>query len=264
MSTNDYPANDARRETADDARRDASRETLRDEPRDDAVRREHDLNDTARRDAEPVGTVADHTNETSGAHAAPVVADDSRAVREEVVAREKAEFGGMKFGSAFFGWLTATGTAVLLTALVAGTGSALGLGDQAAEAVEGTSPNADTIGIVGAIAVLVILLVGYYCGGYVAGRMSRFSGAKQGLAVWLWAVVIAIVVAIIGALAGGQYNVLSNLDTFPRIPIDEGDLTAGGIITAVLAVVVSLVGAVLGGLGGMRYHRKVVRAGLGK
>ena len=95
MSNNDYPANDARRETTDDARVDGARE--------DAARREAELNATSRRDAEPVGTVNDHTNETSGAHAAPVVADDSRAVREEVVAREKAEFGGMKFGSAFFG-----------------------------------------------------------------------------------------------------------------------------------------------------------------
>lgn len=39
-------------------------------------------------------------------------------VREEVVSRERERFGGMKFGSAFFGWLTAMGTAVLLTALL--------------------------------------------------------------------------------------------------------------------------------------------------
>jgi hypothetical protein len=190
--------------------------------------------------------------------------NDGRTVRQNVVAREKEEFGGFKFGSAFFGWLTATGTVVLLTALVAGAGAALGLGSSPDEVSDAAEQNAETIGIVGAIAVLVILLIAYYCGGYVAGRMARFSGAKQGLAVWLWAVVIAIVVAIIGALAGSQFNVLSNLDTFPRIPIDEGDLTAGGIITAVLAVVVSLAGAVLGGLAGMRYHRKVDRAGLGK
>jgi hypothetical protein len=192
--------------------------------------------------------------------------DDGRTIRQNVVAREKEEFGGFKFGSAFFGWLTATGTVVILTALVAGAGAALGLGTETStdDLTDAAKANAETIGIVGAVAVLVILLIAYYCGGYVAGRMSRFSGAKQGVAVWLWAVVIAIVVAIIGALAGGQFNVLSNLDTFPRIPINEGDLTAVGIITAVLAVVVSLVGAVLGGLAGMRFHRKVDRAGLGK
>jgi amino acid transporter len=191
---------------------------------------------------------------------------DGRTVRQNVVAREKEEFGGFKFGSAFFGWLTATGTVVLLTALVAGAGAALGLGTETTrdDVTDVAQADAETIGIIGAIAVLVILLIAYYCGGYVAGRMARFSGAKQGIAVWLWAIVIAIVVAVVGAIAGSQYNVLSNLDTFPRIPIGEGDLTAAGIITAVLALVVSLAGAVLGGLAGMRYHRKVDRAGLGK
>jgi len=192
--------------------------------------------------------------------------DDGRTVRQNVVAREKEEFGGFKFGSAFFGWLTATGTVVLLTALVAGAGAALGLGTatRSDDVTDVAQADAETIGIIGAVAVLVILLLAYYCGGYVAGRMARFSGAKQGLAVWLWAVVIAIVLAIVGAIAGSQYNVLANLDTFPRIPIGEGELTTAGIITAVLAVLVSLAGAVLGGLAGMRYHRKVDRAGLGR
>ena len=39
--------------------------------------------------------------------------------RQSVVAREKERFGGVKPGVAFFGWLTATGMGVLLTALVA-------------------------------------------------------------------------------------------------------------------------------------------------
>jgi hypothetical protein len=200
------------------------------------------------------------------ADAAAVPIGDGSTVRQNVVAREKEEFGGFKFGSAFFGWLAAMGTTVLLTALVAGTGAALGLGapgsvDDAAEAAQ---ENAETIGIVGAILVLVILFIGYFCGGYVAGRMARFSGAKQGLAVWLWAVVIAIVLAVVGAIAGDQFNVLANLNGFPRLPINEGSLTTAGIITAVLALVVSLGGAILGGLAGMRYHRRVDRAGLGR
>ena len=41
-----------------------------------------------------------------------------------MVGREKDAFGGMKFGSCFFGWLTASGTAVLLVALVTGVGAA--------------------------------------------------------------------------------------------------------------------------------------------
>ena len=179
------------------------------------------------------------------------------------MAREKEQFGGMKFGSAFFGWLCAMGMTVLLTALVAGAGAALGLGAQV-DPEEVAQENADTIGIVGLVAVAVILLISYYCGGYVAGRMARFSGVKQGVAVWLWAIVIAIVVAIVAAIGGAQWNILANVNTFPRLPFSEGELTTVGVITAVGALLVSLLGAILGGLAGMRYHRKVDEVGLGR
>lgn len=211
-------------------------------------------------------TRRERPTEGNAAGAAPALSGNT--VRHDVVAREKEQFGGIKFGSAFFGWLTATGTAVILTALVAGTGAALGLGEAgsaaARQAANGASANAETIGLVGAIALVVILFTAYFCGGYVAGRMARFDGAKQGLAVWIWAIVIAIVVAVIGALAGSQFDVLANLNTFPRLPIDEGTLTTAGIITAVLALLVSLAGAVVGGLAGMRFHRRVDKAGLGR
>jgi hypothetical protein len=190
-------------------------------------------------------------------------AGTTQAARHQVVEREKEEFGGMKFGSAFFGWLCAMGMTVLLTALVAGAGAALGLGAQA-DPEQVAQENADTIGIAGLVAVAVILLISYYCGGYVAGRMARFSGLKQGIAVWLWAIVVAIVVAIVAAIGGAQWNILANVNSFPRLPFSEGELTTVGIITAIGALLISLLGAVLGGLAGMRYHRKVDKVGFGR
>ena len=186
--------------------------------------------------------------------------------RHTVVAREKDAYGGMKVGSAFFGWLTATGTAVLLTALVAAAGAAVGVGTGTSVTAAANQATQDpkTVGIAGGIALLVILFVSYYCGGYVAGRMARFNGMKQGIAVWLWAVVIAIVVAVLGAVAGSKFDVLAKLNSFPRIPVNEGTLSTGGIIALVVVAVASLVGAVLGGLAGMRFHRNVDRAGLGR
>lgn len=186
--------------------------------------------------------------------------------RAAVVARERAEHGGIKIGSAFFGWLTATGMMVLLVAIAVAAGTAVGVAtdtqvDKAADAV---TKQADTVGIVGGIIVLAILFVAYYCGGYVAGRMARFDGLKQGLAVWLWAIVIAIVVAILGVVAGAEYNVLDKLNSFPRIPVGEGELTTGGLIALGAALVMALVGALLGGLAGMRFHRSVDQTGLGK
>lgn len=198
------------------------------------------------------------------AHAdtAEVLATDRKAV----VRREKEEYGGVKVGSAFFGWLTATGTAVLLTALVAAAGAVFGLAtdtDIAQTAQDATSSEATTIGIVSGIILLVIIFLAYFCGGYVAGRMARFNGLKQGVAVWVWAVVIAVVVAVVAAVAGNEYDILGELNAFPRIPVSEGDLTTGGIIAAVAVAVMSLLGAMVGGLSGMRFHRKVDRAGLG-
>jgi hypothetical protein len=182
-----------------------------------------------------------------------------------VLAREKEEHGGIKIGSAFFGFLTATGVGVLLTALVSAAGAAVGLssGTEPGAATSQATKSASTVGIVSAVVLLVILFLAYYCGGYVAGRMARFNGLKQGVAVWVWAVVIALLVAVLAAVAGAKYNILAQLNSFPRLPVSEGDLTTGGIIAAVLLVFVTLVGAILGGLAGMRFHRRVDKTGLG-
>ncbi|WP_255769794.1 hypothetical protein [Pseudarthrobacter sulfonivorans] len=192
----------------------------------------------------------------------PRLTDPSLTDRQTAVAREKEQFGGVKVGSAFFGWLAATGMAVLLTAFVAAAGTAVGLANHADvnEAVNQMATNG-TVGVVGIIVLLVILFVSYYSGGYVAGRMARFNGARQGMMVWAWALIAAVVVAVLGLIAGQQFNVLASLNSFPRIPINEGQLTVTSIIAAVVVALVALVGAVLGGLAGMHFHRKVDRAG---
>lgn len=180
--------------------------------------------------------------------------------RHEVVRRQREAYGGIKFGSCFFGWLTATGTTVLLTALVAAAGAGLGLAQNVSQA--DASQNSQALGLAGAIALVIITFIGYLCGGYVAGRMARFNGVRQGIGVWLWAIVIALILAAVGLIAGNQYDVLTRLNGFPRLPLNEGTLTAGGIIIAAALVLVSLIGAVLGGLLGMRFHRRVDRVGI--
>ncbi|MDD9206637.1 hypothetical protein PU560_09195, partial [Georgenia sp. 10Sc9-8] len=85
---------------------------------------------------------------------------------------------------------------------------------------------------------------------------------KQGLAVWLWALLIAVLIAVAAWLGADQFNVLAEFNAFPRIPVDEGTLSTAGIVAAILAVLVTLGGAILGGIAGTRYHRKVDRAGI--
>jgi len=210
----------------------------------------------------PAGTDTGVLTATREDRAAGDTVVDEIPTRQSVVAREKEQFGGIQIGAAFFGWLTATGTAVLLTALVAAAGTAVGLATNGdVNTTVNQASNNQTVGIVGIIVLLVILLVAYYCGGYVAGRMARFNGARQGFMVWIWALIAAVVVAVLGFVAGQQFNILANLNSFPRIPINEGQLSLMSIIAAVVVAVVALIGAVLGGLAGMHFHRKVDRAG---
>lgn len=184
--------------------------------------------------------------------------------RAAVVAAQKQQFGGIKWGSAFFGWLTATGTALLLTALAAvafGLATTDGAAGRVIDEATRNPDNMRTAGITGAVVLVVVLFLAYFCGGYVAGRMARFNGVRQGIAVWLWAIAVAAVAAMLGVVAGARFDVLATLDGLPRLPIDEGTVTAAGIMTALLALVASLVGAALGGVAGMRFHRRVDRAG---
>jgi hypothetical protein len=184
---------------------------------------------------------------------------------DEVVHTEKQKFGGIKFGVAFFGWLAATGMAVLLTALLSAIGIGVGLTAETDpnQVAEQATETATTVGLVSAIVLALIVLISYFCGGYVAGRMARFDGAKQGLAVWLWAIVIAVILALVGLVAGSQFDMFGQFSGLAGVPVDPASLTAGGIIAVVVAAVLALVGAVLGGLVGMRYHRRVDRYALG-
>ncbi len=205
-------------------------------------------------------------SETADGSVRGSVPADSRSLRERVVEREKERFGGLKAGATFFGWLAATGAVVLLTVLLAAIGAAIGLtGTDLGEVTDQAAQNADTIGVVSAIFLAVVIFIAYFGGGYVAGRMARFSGALQGIGVWLWALLFAIVIAITAAVAGPALNDVNmqGVNAFPRIPVTEGELATGSIITAVIIALVSLGGAILGGMTGMRYHRRVDEAGLG-
>lgn len=174
--------------------------------------------------------------------------------RESVYSRERAEYGGIKFGVAFFGWLTATGLLVMLSAVAAAIFAAFGF--DADTVVEADFAAALT----SAIVLLAILFVAYLAGGYVAGRMARFAGAKQGVAVWIWGMVVTGLLIAVAAIAGTQLDVLSRAGVVPQIAFGP-DQVLGTALTIAGAVVVSLLGAVLGGIAGMRFHRRVDRAG---
>jgi len=197
------------------------------------------------------------TNGTSAVDTRPTETrrpPDARERMHRVRARQREQYGGVNWGAAFFGWLVAIGLGALLVGLLAAAGAAVGITE------EDTDATAESIGIGGAIALLAALAIAYYCGGYVAGRMSRFDGARQGFGAWLIGLVVTIVLAVAGAVLGAEYNVLEQLD-LPALPVGDAEFATGGAIALVAAVIATLLAAVVGGKAGERYHRKVDRAG---
>jgi MFS family permease len=185
-------------------------------------------------------------------------ADTSGSTRDRQADHEAAheKFGGINLGACFFGWLVAIAVTVLLTgivgAIVAALSSTTSITQSEAEREAGT------IGVAAAITLIVVLMLAYYAGGYVAGRMSRFDGTKQGIGVWVIGLLVTIIAIGLGAIFGSQYNILDRVQ-LPRIPVSTDDLSMGGIITAIAVLVLTLLAAMAGGAIGHRYHNRVDR-----
>ncbi|GAA4676420.1 hypothetical protein GCM10023215_05870 [Pseudonocardia yuanmonensis] len=165
-------------------------------------------------------------------------------------------FGGLKIGSAFFGWLVAVGLTVLLGALASLVVRLAGVSPDL-----GGAPGQDPrmLGITGGIVAVVVMLLAYYAGGYVAGRLARFDGARNGVAVWAMGLVVTVAVSIAMAVTGSTDSLFAALRV-PGVAISGESLTLSGVIALLIAAVVALIGAVVGGKAGERYHRRVDRA----
>ena len=161
---------------------------------------------------------------------------DARALQHE-------RYGGSKLGSAFFGWLVAVGLTVLLGVL-AGAVTA---------AVQADAPRTS------AIVTVAVLVVGYFAGGYVAGRLARFDGARNGFLSWVVGLLATLVLVVLAAFVGAQYDVLSRVQ-LPTLPTGLDQVTVFNLVMVAVAVVGTLAAAVLGGKAGEGFHRRVDRA----
>ncbi len=189
-------------------------------------------------------------------HRASTTADVGSSAAETNEQRRREEFGGFNIGADFFGWLVAVAMKVLLAGIVGAVGAAVGstLDVNRSEAER----QAGTFGLATAITLLVVLMLAYYAGGYVAGRMSRFDGGRQGVGVWLIGLLVTLLVIGLGAIFGNEYNIFDRVN-LPSMPIPSDTATWGGIITLAAILIGTLLAAFLGGKVGQRYHSKVDR-----
>jgi hypothetical protein len=176
----------------------------------------------------------------------------------ELRRRERQEFGGrIQWEAVFFGLLSAIGLMASLIAMVVGALVATGV--MSFHDAAGTL--VDHVMTAGGAIPAAILALGYLTGGYVAARMARFDGWRQGLGIWVLSVCMGLAVAVTAWIAGGDLNPIKSI-TLPSNPIDEGPLSHSGWIILAVALVVALVFALIGGVLGERFHRAVDRAGV--
>src|SRR4051794_35656992 len=92
----------------------------------------------------------------------------SKGAARDAVDAQHERFGGIKWGAAFFGWLSANGLAVLLIAVLSAAGVAIGL-TQGVPSTDEATDNAGGIGIRGRDALLA---------GPFLGPLPRGDGAR--------------------------------------------------------------------------------------
>jgi hypothetical protein len=160
-------------------------------------------------------------------------------------ARER--FGGVDIPASLVGMLTALSTVLILAGLV---GAAFGVvGYQT-----GLEENAQDLSIGSLIGGVAILFVAYLIGGWAAGRMARYDGARNGFATGIWTLVFGAILAALGAWAGAEYDVFENVE-LPQW-FDEDAFTIAAIASGIGAIVAMFVGGIIGGFWGERYHRR--------
>jgi len=123
----------------------------------------------------------------------------------------------------------------------------------------------DTAIITGLVIVGLVLFLSYFLGGYVAGRLVRFDGGRNGAATVGWGILLAVLFAVFGFLLAGLlpgpvFELLRGLQT--GIQSTVGDLTTLGLVGAgiiVGALLLVLLGGFLGGSLGNRYHTRIDR-----
>lgn len=206
------------------------------------------MNDRNRARATGASPVTSQDNDHDNKH------DQHHERSSDQVARDK--FGGFNWGTCFFGWLVAIGVSILLSSIIGAVASGIGSANDITQ--NQAERQAGTIGIVAAVVLLVVLLLGYYAGGYVAGRMSRFDGGRQGVGVWVIGLLITIIAAVLGFIFGSEYNILNRVD-LPNLPVAEDKIGIGALITGAAVLLGTLLAAFLGGKVGHRYHDRVDR-----
>ena len=119
--------------------------------------------------------------------------------------------------------------------------------------------------ITGLVLLGVLIFLTYFFGGYVAGRLARFDGGRNGAMLLVWTLLTGLLLLLAagvfsGFLPGGAADAIGGFVDATLAALDN--LSSAGVVGIVVAVgtlLLALLGGLLGGRLGSRYHAEIDR-----
>ena len=164
-----------------------------------------------------------------------------------------ARYSGGDVPAQLGGLVAAIGMLVILVGLFAAGAGNIALQMDALN-VDG---NVEEFSAAGAVVAVLVLMASFYVGGWVAARMARLDGRKNGVIVALWMMVLVVVFGALGIWAGSEYNVFSQVNLPDWVSAwDNADVTLAASLAAAAGALAMFAGAFLGGLTGDAYNAR--------
>ena len=166
------------------------------------------------------------------------------------VAAARDRFGGLDVPAGLVGALTALASVGILATLV---GAVIGL----VGSPDNLTRDAQELPIWSLAVGVGVLFVAYLIGGWVAGRMARYDGARNGFTTGIWTLLFAAALAGLSVWIGAEYNGLAHVTRPDWWSWDA--LTWEALIAIGAGILAVFVGGTIGGMWGERYHRRADR-----
>jgi hypothetical protein len=120
--------------------------------------------------------------------------------------------------------------------------------------------------ITGLAVLAVLIFLTYFFGGYVAGRLARFDGGRNGAMVLAWTFIVVLILTLVAVVFSGFLpdGITAGVVNLAQATASTLSNLAGagvaGIVAAAGALLVALLGGFFGGRLGSRYHTEIDRA----
>jgi hypothetical protein len=169
--------------------------------------------------------------------------------RRELV--RAAGFGTTSWLSVLAGTVVAVGAVSLLLTLAAGLGDAFGFRTD-----DLNGDNWDDLGIAAAAVFAVAVFLGWFFGGYVAGRLARRAGVRHGALVVVLGLVVVAGIAVVAEAVGDRNAFVDDLRD-QGVPTEGDDWSGIGIGAGVAVLAAMVTGALLGAVRGEWWHQRL-------